>query len=455
MDKRFKKKYTSKLLKYIPGGAHTYSRGADQFSLNAPQILNKGKGAYVYDVNNKKYLDYGMGLRSIILGYSNQDVNKSAYQQIQNGNNLTRPSMIELKAAKTFVNNFKNVDMVKFAKNGSSAVTAAVKLARAYTKKNIVLRCAQHPFFSYDDWFIGSTKIQKGIPKEIIKMTDTFKYNDIDDLKKKIRKHKNNVACIILEPAATECPKIENKIGCCGKYPCNRNYKKQKHFLKEVGYLCKKNKIVFILDEMITGFRWDIKGAQEFFNVKPDLSTFGKAMANGFSVSAVCGIKKIMTLGSIEKKGQERVFLLSTTHGAEMSSLGAFDKTLDILKKKNVIKSIWSYGAKLILEANKISKSLKIEKNFYFEGPACSPIYYCRNKKLDFCMELRTLFIQEMLKNGVLMPWVSISYMHKEKEFKKTIRAIEKSLIIYKKYLNGNKELLMGNSIKPVFRKYN
>ena len=95
MDKRFKKKYTSKLLKYIPGGAHTYSRGADQFSLNAPQILKKGKGAYVFDENNKKYLDYGMGLRSIILGYSNQDVNKAAYQQIENGNNLTRPSMIE------------------------------------------------------------------------------------------------------------------------------------------------------------------------------------------------------------------------------------------------------------------------------------------------------------------------------------------------------------------------
>ena len=163
---KFKNKYTKRLLKVIPGGAHTYSRGADTFPENAPPILEKGKGVYTFGTNKQKYLDYGMGLRSVNIGYSEKSINKAAIQAIQKGNNLTRPSVIELKAAELFTSIIRNADMVKFTKNGSTAVTAAVKLSRAYTGKDIVLRCAQHPFFSYDDWFIGSTKVPRGVTSE-------------------------------------------------------------------------------------------------------------------------------------------------------------------------------------------------------------------------------------------------------------------------------------------------
>ena len=337
---KFKSKITNRLLKVIPGGSHTYSRGADTFPSNAPSILERGKGVYIFDNKGKKYLDYGMGCRSVNIGYAENSINNAAIDAIKKGNNLTRPSNIELKAAELFVSLIDNADMVKFTKNGSTAVTAAVKLARAYTGKKIALRCAEQPFFSFDDWFIGSTKVPRGIPDETIKLTKQFHYNDIESLKKQILKYKNKIACVVLEPSSTECPKINKKDNsCCHKAVCDRHFKKEDHFLKQVEKICKENKIVFVLDEMITGFRWDIKGAQNFYGVKPDLSTFGKAMANGFSVSGICGKKKIMELGSITNMNQERVFLLSTTHGAEMNGLAAFIETVKFLKKKKCNKT--------------------------------------------------------------------------------------------------------------------
>ncbi|MDC0519370.1 glutamate-1-semialdehyde 2,1-aminomutase [Candidatus Pelagibacter ubique] len=450
-------KLTKRLLKVIPGGCHTYSRGADTFPSNAPAILDRGKGVYIYDQKNNKYLDYGMGLRSVNIGYSETKINQAAIIAINKGNNLTRPSLIELRAAELFTSLIKQADMVKFTKNGSTAVTAAVKLARAYTKKKIVLRCAQQPFFSFDDWFIGNTNVPRGVTEETKKLTKKFNYNDIKSLEKQIKKYKNKIACVVLEPSSTECPKIKNydKL-CCNLAKCNRDYKNKDHFLKQVEKICRKNKIVFILDEMITGFRWDLKGAQNFYGVNPDLSTFGKAMANGFSVSAICGKKKIMELGSITKKNEERVFLLSTTHGAEMNGLSAFIQTLNFLKREKVIQKNWDYGAKLILEGNKIAKKIGVDKYFYFSGIACSPQFNCLDNKRDNSLEFRTLFMQEMLKEKILMPWISISYRHNKFTLKKTLLALEKTLTIYKKALNqGVKKYLKGHTIKPVFRRFN
>ena len=207
---------------------------------------------------------------------------------------------------------------------------------------------------------------------------------------------------------------------------------------------------------MITGFRWHIEGAQKVFDVNPDLSTFGKSIANGFSVSAVCGKKKYMDLGSITEKGKERLFLLSSTHGAEMSSLSAFSATSDFYRSHNVIEHIWEYGSKLILEANKISKSLDLLDYFYFKGPACLPYYITKNSKYENSLQFKTLFMQEMIKNKILMPWVSIAYHHNQRELNLTLKAIEKSLYIYKKAIKyGAKRYLSGPVVKPVFRKFN
>lgn len=428
--------YKEQLHQLIPGGAHTYSRGDDQFPANAPAILERGEGAYVFDPAGNKYLDYGMGLRSVNIGYGNKEVADACYNEILKGNNLTRPSLTELKAAELLVDLIPSADMVKFAKHGSTVTSAAVKLARAYTGRTYIAVPSEHPFFSFDDWFIGATVMNKGVPKEISQLTVKFNYNSIESLQALFKTHPGQIAAVILEAATTIGP--------------NNN------FLQQVKDLCHKNGAVFILDEMITGFRWHLQGAQTYFNIEPDLCTFGKAMANGFAVAALCGKKEIMKLGSIEEEGQERVFLTSTTHGAEMSALGAFIKTIEIIKRDDVINHFWSYGQQLIDGLNGLAKDAGIQQYFYAEGYACSPNYVTKDTSGKPSLAFRTLFSQEMIKNGVLMPYIAISYAHQQTQLEATLHAARQALAVYKNALeNGVDNYLQSHIIKPVFRQYN
>lgn len=428
--------YQKRLLNAIPGGAHTYSRGYDQYPLNAPQILTRGKGAYVFDAHGNKYLDYGMALRAVNLGYAEDEVDAAAIAQIRNGNSLTRPSTIELEAAELMIDLIESIDMVKFTKNGSSAVSAAVKLARAFTGRELVARCAEHPFFSYDDWFIGSTPLTRGIPRDTLNSTKMFRYNDIASLEELIAKYPGQFACVILEAATTEEP-LDG-------------------YLRKVESLCRQHGIVFVLDEMITGFRWDIRGAQHTYGVNPDLCTFGKAMANGFAVSCVGGKREIMELGSIEHEGRERVFLLSTTHGAEMCGLGAFVATVKFMKKHKVIDHMWSYGNNLIAMLQRQAQVHGLAHSFKAGGIACSPNFVTLDSSGENSLALRTLFSQEMIRNGILMPWIALSYRHGQEELKITELAVDKTFEVYRRALNeGVEKYLVGPVIKPVFRKYN
>lgn len=430
------KTFSERLNAVIPGGAHTYSRGDDQFPSNAPQILARGKGAYVWSTDGQKYLDYGMALRAVNVGYAYDEIDQAAIEQIRNGNNLTRASLIELQAAEMITSLVPSVEMVKFAKNGSSVTSAAVKLARAHTGKKIIARCLQHPFFSFDDWFIGDTALKRGVPNEIAELTVNFNYNDIKSLEAVFERHPTDIAGVILEPATHEEPKDG--------------------FLQKVRSLCDKYNAVLILDEMITGFRWNLKGAQEHYGVKADLTTFGKAMANGYSVAALGGKKEIMDLGGIKNAGQERVFLMSSTHGAEMSSLGAFVKTVEVCERESVVEGLWKYGRRLSDGANGIAKDLGLSQHFNFEGPACSPIYFTRDKAGQTSFEFRTLFSQEMIRNGVMMPWVALSHSHGNTEFDMTMEAMTKALKVYAQALeSGVEKYLNGPAIKPVFRKHN
>lgn len=430
------KEYQARAHKYIPAGAHTYSRGDDQYPINAPTVLEKGEGVYVWDMDGNRYIDYGMALRAVTVGYANKRIAEAAIKQIYNGNNLTRASKVEVDAAELLVDLIDSADMVKFAKNGSTVTTAAIKLSRAYTGKKYIARCAQHPFFSYDDWFIGTTIMEHGVPEENKALTLMFDFNDIYSLEKLFDEYNDDIAAVILEPATTIEPKDD--------------------YLNKVKKLCEQRKSVFILDEMITGFRWDLKGAQNYYKVQPDLCTFGKGMANGFSVAALAGKKEIMELGGIINEGAERVFLISTTHGAEMCSLGAFIETINVYKELDVVGHLWSYGNKLLCGMNQISKSLGISEYFRAEGVPVSPNYICLGEDGQASFSYRTLFSQEMIKNGVLMPWIAIAYNHNDEILDITLDAVEKSLKIYKKALDeGIDHYLIGRPIKPVFRKYN
>ncbi|QZY54303.1 glutamate-1-semialdehyde 2,1-aminomutase [Crassaminicella profunda] len=429
------KEYQVKAHKFIPAGAHTYSRADDGYPTNAPSVLEKGTGAYVWDVDGKKYLDFGMALRAVTVGYDFERISNAAIEQIHKGNGLTRASKVEIDAAETICDLIPWVEMVKFAKNGSTVTSAAIKLARAYTGKKYVARCAQHPFFSYDDWFIGDTIMDSGIPEAYKQLTLQFNYNDIESVEKLFKDYPNEIAAIIMEPATTEEPKDK--------------------FLHKVKNLCEKNGTVFILDEMITGFRWHIQGACKYYDIEPDLVTFGKGMANGFSVAALGGKREIMELGGIYHD-KERVFLISTTHGAEMCGLGAFIETIKVYKELDVVGQIWKSGKKLCDGMNKIANELGISEYFYTVGVPCSPNYITKDKEGKISLEFRTLFSQEMIKNGVLIPWIALSYVHQDTEIDIALKACRKSLEVYKKALEeGIDKYLVGRSIKPVFRKFN
>jgi glutamate-1-semialdehyde 2,1-aminomutase len=443
--------YGERLRRAIPGGAHTYSRGADQFPSNAPQILVGGKGAYVWDPSGRRYLDYGMALRAVTLGYSNSRVNDAAIKHIDLGNNLTRASLIELEAAERLVDLIPSVDMVKFAKNGSNATTAAVKIARSFTGRPVVCVPRQQPFFSFDDWFIGTTALTRGIPDGVAAQTLLFDYNDISSLERHFIDYPGQIAAVMLEPATTLVPSplVAHEL-TASKPGVNQ------HFLIDVQKLCRDQGALFILDEMITGFRWDLQGAQTYFGVEPDLCTFGKGMANGFSVAAVGGRREIMEVGSIDAPGKERTFLLSTTHGGEMSGLAAFVETVKIYQEEHVCRALWEYGRQLRVGLQQIAIQQGVVDHFLVDGPDICLSYRTCGPAGEVSMKYRTLFAQEMLKRGVLMPWIAISAAHGETELAMTLEAARESLAVYKIALEeGVEKFLEGPAVKPVFRRYN
>ena len=259
-----------------------------------------------------------------------------------------------------------------------------------------------------------------------------------------------------MEPVAASCPKsIAEKTGCCGRSICNRIFP-QINFLLQVQNFCRENQIIFILDETITGFRWSVGGAQEVFGIEPDLTTFGKAMANGFSVAAVAGRRELMEIGSITQAGNERTFMLSTTHGAEMLGLSAFMETVKFIENNNVIPHLWTYGEHLICEFNSIAAEVGLLGNIYLSGPAPNPILNVVDDTGAPWFEMRTLFLSEMIKQGILMPWISICYRHGEKEMGKTILGLRFALQICMRAVgDGIESYYKGRIIKPVFRKFN
>lgn len=429
------KAYQEKAHRYIPAGAHTYSRADDGYPQNAPPVLERGEGSHVWDLDGNKFIDFGMALRAVTLGYGYERVAKAALRAIENGNNLTRASKIEIDAAETLCQLIPGAEMVKFAKNGSTVTSAAIKLARAYTGRDLVARCADHPFFSYDDWFIGDTVMNSGVPQAIRDLTVNFRYNDVASVERLFQSNPGRIAAVILEPATSEEPKGE--------------------FLQKLKTLCQTHGAVYILDEMITGFRWDVRGASHYYGVVPDLLTFGKGMANGFSVAALAGSREIMSLGGLHHS-KERVFLISTTHGAEMCGMAAFVETMNCYREMPVVESLWRSGRQLIDGMNDIANELGISDKFYFYGVPCSPYFTTLDSAGEVSLGFRTLFLQEMVKSGVLMPWVAMSMPHTESVIEQTLAAGRNSLKTYRDALDsGLEKFLEGPPIKPVFRRYN
>ena len=419
----------------IPGGAHTYSKGDDQFPVNAPRFLERGEGAYVWDERGNKFLDWTMGLRTVTLGFRYKPVIDAAIEQMWKGSNFGRPSRVEGETAEDLLSLVPQADMVKFAKNGSNVTTAAVKLARAYTNRDLVAICSDHPFFSFDDWFIGSTPCDAGVPASTKQMTVGFRYNDLDGVERLFSERGDEIAGLIMEAATSEPP--------------------HNNFLQSVRELCRKHGTVFILDEMITGFRWHNGGAQAYFRIDPDLSTFGKAMGNGFAVAAVAGKRDIMELGGL-RHSTPRVFLLSATHGAENHALAATREVIRTYREQPVVEQIWRAGRDIIAGLNDAARDAGVGSAFQAFGYPCSPYFTCNDASGSPSAAFRTLFLQEMVRHGVLINYVAPSFAHRELEIEATEAAARQALAVYARALNdGVEKFLEGPAVKPVFRAYN
>ena len=408
--------------------SHAYGRVADF-------VMERGLGTEVWDVDGNEYIEYGMGLRSVVLGHAYAPVVEAAYKAMQRGSNFTRPAAIEVEAAETLLAMIQGAEMVKFAKNGSDVTTAALKLARACTGRTLVAICGDQPFFSVDDWFIGSTAMPGGVPEAIRSQTLKFRYNDLASLAALFDVYPEQIACVFLEAETTTPP--------------------TPGYLQAVVDLCHHHGALFVLDEMITGFRWHNGGAQTLYGITPDLSTFGKGIGNGFAVSALVGKAAIMERGGLQQD-KDRVFLLSTTHGAETHSLAAAIATMRTYQEQDVIGQLHRQGERLACGVRQAAADLGIGDYFEVAGRASNLIFVTRDANKNRSQPFRTLFMQEMIRRGVLGPSFVISYAHADADVDRTIEAAAAALRVYCRALEaGVEQYLVGRPVKPVFRPKN
>ncbi|MDP9797358.1 glutamate-1-semialdehyde 2,1-aminomutase [Catenuloplanes nepalensis] len=422
----------------IPGGAHTYAKGDDQYPEDAPGFIVRGAGAHVWDVDGNSFVEYGMGLRAVTLGHGYAPVVDAVMRALPHGSNFTRPAAIEVEAAERLLGLVGRHDgaMVKFAKHGSDATTAAVKLARAHTGRDMVAICTDHPFFSTDDWFIGATPMPGGVPGTVRALTAGFRYNDVSSVSEVFAAHPGRIAAIVMEAETTTAP--------------------APGFLAAVRRLCDEHGALLVIDETLTGFRWHDRGAQAVHDVTGDLAVYGKAMGNGFAISALVGRPDVMELGGL-RHDRERVFLLSTTHGAETHALAAAIAVMDVYAAEPVIETLYRQGARLAAGVTEAAARHGVSDHFGVLGRDCNLIYYTKDASGERSQPFRTLFLQELITGGIIAPSFSISFAHTDADVDRTIEVVDAALGVYAKALDAGSVdgLLRGRPVAPVFRPYN
>ena len=358
--------------KTIPLGSQTFSKSRTQYPVGiSPLFIDKARGCHVWDLDGNRYIDLVSSLASVTLGYGEPRVNTAVRKQLKKGVSFSLPGTLEAEVAEMICQLVPSAEMVRFGKNGTDATTAAVRLARAYTGKDRIVVCGYH---GWQDWFIGSTTRNKGVPKTTSDLTEVFKYNDLESLRK-ILSDKNDVACVVMEPMNVNMP--------------------NQGFLEGVRELTKKHGVILVFDETITGFRFSEGGAQELFKVIPDLSTFGKGIANGFPLSVVVGKREIMM-------EMEEIFF-SGTFGGELLSLVAAKTVLELHLRNKVVPKLREIGEELLKRTNlAISETNTTELLSLSGHPTWAFLNWTGTEAYssDF---LKTYFMQEMFQQGVLI----------------------------------------------------
>lgn len=421
----------------IPGGAHTYSKGDDQFPCNAPRAFARGKGGRIWDLDGNEFVDWGMGINNVLIGHAEDIIDESVIEALRQGQSFSRPTELEVEAAEALVALFEGMDMAKFGKNGSDANTAALRLSRAVTGRELVAYDASAPFLSIHDWFIGTTAMHAGVPRVMSDLTVPFQYNDFESIERLFADNPRRLAAVILEP----CREISPKPG----------------FLERLRTLCNEHGTLLVFDEIITAFRYGLHGASGLFGVRPDLMSVGKGMANGYALTALLGRRVYMERGGIYQD-HPRCFLLSTTNGAERSALAAGLATIRFYRAHNVIGRLYKTGQRVIDGLNQIASRHGIAEYVGAFGDfPCRPVLKVLGHDGRPSMEYRTLFVQELIREGVFMSWVCPCFRHGEKEITRTLEAFDAACAVYGKALERKsvKGLLEGIPARPVFRSFN
>lgn len=419
------KKLFTNAQKLIPLASQTFSKSYLQFIKGqAPLFIERGKGAYVWDVDGNKYVDFINGLLPVILGYQYSVVDEAIKKQLKKGIVFSLASPLEYELAQLLKKHILCAEMVRFGKNGSDVTTGAVRLARAITGREHIAVCGYH---GWHDWYIGSTTRNLGVPVGTQKLTHKFEYNNLKSLEEIFAKHKGQVAAVIMEPMNYEEPKD--------------------NFLQRVKELVHQNGALLIFDEIITGFRFSLGGAQKLFGVIPDLATFGKSMANGMPISVLAGRKEYME--------KIKDIFYSFTFGGECLSLAAAIATIKEMEKKKVIENIWAKGKYLIDETNKLIKDNDLQKVIKIKGKPCWSLMFTYQYNGYSDLEIKSYLQQELIARGFL--WYgqhNMSFSHSRQDIDGLIRAYRQVFPKLKKLLDEKKlrENLKGEPITNIFK---
>jgi len=409
----------------IPGGAQTFSKGPLSFVQGVlPNFLARAEGPYVWDVDGNKYIDYILGLGPVILGHADPAVNEAARRQLADGIAFSLPHPIEVEVAEALCARIPCAEMVRFGKNGSDVTAAAVRVSRAFTGRDKVIRCGYH---GWQDWYIGSTSRALGVPDAVRRLTLSCAYNNLEAMHEAFRANPGEIACVILEPATFDEP--------------------APGYLTGVKELCAREGALLIFDEIVTGFRVAIGGAQQLTGVTPDLACFGKAMANGFPLSAIVGRADVM-------RWFEKVFF-SFTFGGDALSLAACLATIHELERRDGIATLWRNGARLQEGTRQLIRDAKLEGSLDCAGMAPWTTLRTSGMTERGAMLFRSLFQQEAAKRGLLTHGNHmLSVAHDENVIDATLAAYAEIMPIMADALRGGdvERRLEGEPMQTILR---
>ncbi len=416
----------------IPGAAHTYARGDDQYPEHMAPVIACGRGALVWDLDGNELVEYGAGLRSVTLGHCHPVVDEAVTRAMALGSSFVRPHEAELRAAELLQSLVPSAEMVKFGIHGSDVTTAALKLARAATGRRRIAVCVDHPFFSVHDWFIATTPMDAGIVDDR-DATIGFHYNDLPALAALFEAHGHELAAIIMEPETSTPP--------------------APGWFDGVRELCDRHGVVFILDEIITGFRFTLGGAQTIHDIHPDLSTFAKGMGNGYPISALCGRAELMRLGGFVDD-HDRVFLLSHTYAAQPWMFAAFEAVVEVHRRDDVAARLAEAGARLREGVEQVVAGTPAEGYVFTAGRDCNLVFGTRDRTGAPSQVMRTIFMRGLLNGGVVGPSFVVNLGHTPELIDRTVDAVAAVLPEYGRALEGDADAVLGSRpVRPALRR--